>query len=356
MPTIEFTRRATAAALALAADRLRGRMRPFVVNHLVTVRCNLHCPFCYVSGPEQVEFNRIHQPRRAEMNTAEMVAFYRQLVAEKFHMAIVLGGEPLLRGDLGEMLRVLQGRLFVTVFTNGWLLEDRLELVAPATSVFVSLDAPDAEHDRLRAMPGSFDRALKGLEAMRRRLPEIRPAINMTVTRENVGRVKEMLAFARSLRVPVAFQPPTFDGQFAVEGRPNEESAQTAAAREPLAEAFRAIREAADHGDDVIGSRAFFSHVVDDRASYPCHYPELVLGPVFPNGEVIGCTHQRPIGDVRETPLKELLASTPFRDNAAAGPGCARGCRDWGIHDLSAVYARRFHLGDARRYYRAFVG
>ncbi len=356
MPTLDFARRATAAALGLAADALRGRERPFVVNHLVTVRCNLHCPFCYVSGPEQQDYNRTHQPRSAEMDTAEMQGFYRQLLAERFHMAVVLGGEPLLRQDFGEILSVPAGRMFVTVFTNGYLLEERLEMLAKASSVFVSLDAPDDQHDRLRATPGSFDRALRGLEALRRRLPGVRAAVNMTVTQGNVARVPEMLAFCKDVGVPIAFQPPTFDGQFAVEGRPSRASAGTAATEASVVEAFRVIRAAADRGEQVIGTRAFFNLVIEGRRAYPCHYPALVLGPVFPNGDVIGCSHGRPIGNVRNMPVSEILSGRLFLDNAAAGPGCTHGCRDWGLHDLSAVYERRFELGDARRYFRTFVG
>ncbi|MHB8419505.1 MAG: radical SAM protein [Myxococcales bacterium] len=355
MPALAFTRSLGAAAMGLAADHLRGRSRPFVVNHLVTVRCNLRCPFCYVSGPEQREFNRVHQPRSAEMSTAQMQELYRQLVAERFHIAVVLGGEPLLREDLGEILRVPAGLLFVTVFTNGFLLEERLELLAQATAVFVSLDAPDEAHDELRATPGAFRRAVAGLEALRRRLPGVRAAVNVTITAGNAARVPEMLAFARSFGVPIAFQPPTFDGQFEVEGRPHAASAGNAAPAEAVVDAFRAIRAAAEEGQAVIGTRAFFDLVIQRRQAYPCYYPALVLGPVYPNGDVIGCSQGRVLGNVRTTPVRELVASPTFHRNAATGQACARGCRDWGIHDLSAVYSRRFTLADARGYYRAFV-
>src|SRR5512143_4176504 len=68
------------------AGMVGGRARPFVVNHFVTVRCNLACPHCYVSGPEQVAFNRERYPRRSEMDTDEMRAFYTQLVREGFKL------------------------------------------------------------------------------------------------------------------------------------------------------------------------------------------------------------------------------------------------------------------------------
>lgn len=350
-----FAARVALGVLGVAANKLVGRRRPFVVNHLVTVRCNLRCPFCYVSGPEQVEFNRERYPQKAEMDTAEMSAFYRQLVAEGFKIAIVLGGEPLLRQDLGQMLAVLRGKAFVTLFTNGFLLEERLELVASASNVFVSLDAPDRQHDQLRAYDGLFDRALDGLDALRTRLPRVKPALNMTVTRQNAQRVPEMLALAKKLALPIGFQPPSFEGQFTVDDRPRAKSAQEAAPVEAVIEAFRQIRAAARAGERVIGSDAFFEHVVENRPTYRCLYPSWVLGPVMPNGDVVACTKSRVMANVRHTPVAELVRSLAFQQNAAAGPGCAVGCRDWGIHDLSAALDGRFGLGDAKRYFGAFV-
>jgi len=350
-----FALRVALGTLSVAADFVRGRPRPFVVNHLVTVRCNLACPFCYVSGPEQAEFNRAHYPRSAEMDTAQMLAFYRQLVAADFKIAIVLGGEPLLRADFGELLQALAGRLYVTVFTNGFLLEDRAEAVKDATNLFVSLDAPDEQHDELRATRGTFKRALAGLERVRRQYPKVKPAVNMTVTAKNVHRVREMLAFARELGVPIGFQPPSYEGQFTVGDRPFATSATMTPQAQAVADAFRLIRDAADRGERVIGSREFFTHVIENRPTYPCHYPSSVLGPVFPNGDVVACTSSRVIGNVRRTPVAALVQSRAWLDNCALGPACAKGCRDWGIHDLSAVRNRRFGLGDARRYAKAFV-
>ena len=350
-----FAAKVALGALDVARNVVTGRDRPFIVNHLVTVRCNLACPHCYVSGPEQVEFNKERFPRSAEMNTEEMRRFYRQLVAEGFKIAVVVGGEPLLRDDLGELLRELHGHLFVTVFSNGFLLEERAELVKLASNLFVSLDAPDEQHDALRARPGTFRRALAGIEAVRRRYPKVKVAVNMTVTAANVQRVPAMIAFARDLRVPIAFQPPTYEGQFTLDDRPVTISARSRPDALSVSAAFRAIRDAAARGDRIIGTRAFFDLVIDDQAAYPCFYPRYVLGPVMPNGDVVACTTSSVLGNVRDTPIAELVRGPAWASNAAAGPACSKGCRDWGIHDLSAARARRFRLDDARRYAAAFV-
>jgi len=47
--------------------------------------------------------------------------------------------------------------------------------------------------------------------------------------------------------------------------------------------------------------------------------------------------------------------SVGFDPNAAAGPTCPIGCRDWGIHDISAVHNRQFQLNDLGRLFKGFV-
>lgn len=351
-------RAAEAVRLALgsmgaAARWVRGQ--PFILNHLLTVRCNLQCPFCYVAGPEQRAYNQERYPKSAELTTDEVRHFYRQLVDEGFRLAVLLGGEPLLREDLDACLEVLEGRVWTTVFTNGFLLEQRHALVRRANNLFVSLDAPDEQHDTLRAQPGTFRRALAGIEQVRRSHPRLAVTLNMTVTGANVGRVRDMLRLARELDLPVAFQPPTYEGLFALDDRPEAAAATLTPDAEAVGRAFADIREAAARGERIIGSTAFFEHVVENRRTYPCHYPTYVLGPVQPNGDVVGCIDSRVIDSVRNRPVREVLTGPAFRSHAARGPCCPTGCRDWGVYDLSALKERSIGSGELRRYGRMFL-
>lgn len=348
-------------SVLLAAEGLKAlgmvytrRRRPVFVNHLITVRCNLACPFCYVSGPEQQQFNRERYPRQAEMNTAEVRDFYRQLVEQRFKLVVIVGGEPLLRSDLDDILRVIQSRIYVTVFTNGLVLEQRHELLRRAHSVFVSLDAPDEQHDELRARSGCFRRALTGIEALRRHQPHVRPSLMMTVTDQNVSRVGDMLEFARYLKLPIGFQPPSYDGQFALEGRPTASSEQRVPPSDAVSEAFRLIRAAARR-QPVLGSCAFHKLIIDGHRSFRCQYPWYVLGPVLPNGDIVGCTASDVIASLREADVDAIIESEAFRANATAGPACQRGCRDWGIFDVSALHNGELGWADLQRYYLTFL-
>jgi MoaA/NifB/PqqE/SkfB family radical SAM enzyme len=330
------------------------RKRPFILNHLITVRCNLKCPFCYVSSEEQNEFNLKRYPKRTELTTAELGDIYGQLLDYGFKLFIIVGGEPLLRTDLDEVLSRLAGRAYATVFTNGWSLQDRAELLRHADNVFVSLDAPDELHDELRAKPGCFRRAVAGVEALRSRYPKITIALMCTVTDQNAHRVGDMIAFAREMKLPVAFQPVTYQGLFALEDRPQEESAKRTPPEKLVADAFRTIKAAA-RKENIVGSSAFFDLVIQNRPTYPCHYPGYVLGPVYPNGDVVGCVTSRVIANLRESKAADILEGEAFLKNAADGVTCPIGCRDWGIHDISAVHNRQFQWADLGRLFRGFV-
>ena len=350
---LEAVRLAAHGAWKFAQVHMR-KGRPFILNHLITVRCNLKCPFCYVSGEEQNEFNLKRYPKRAELTTGELHDFYGQLLNYGFKLFIIVGGEPLLRPDLDDVLSRLTGRAYATVFTNGYSLKDRAELMRHADNVFISLDAPDDYHDQLRAKKNCFKRAVAGIEEMKRKYPKVTLAIMCTVTDQNAGRVGDMIAFAREMNLPVAFQPVTYEGLFGLEDRPQDEGAQRIPPHELVSEAFRTIKEAAKK-ERIMGSNAFFDLVIENRPTYACHYPSYVLGPVYPNGDVVGCVTSKVIANFRKQKVKDILEDEPFLKNAAAGPTCPIGCRDWGIHDISAVHNRQFGLNDLGRLFKGFV-
>jgi len=125
--------------------------RPWCASFELTHNCNARCQHCH----------------RGEA-VAEGLASPRQLLEVcrelKPLVAIMSGGEPLLRSDLLEIVRTLKAgcapiRIFLN--TNGALLtQNRFsDLVeAGVDEVLVSLDYPDERHDTFRAIPGLFDR------------------------------------------------------------------------------------------------------------------------------------------------------------------------------------------------------
>lgn len=119
------------------------------------VQCNLKCPHCL-----------------DDKSASQLVRSERRRVAQLLGQAMPLGidvsgGEPLLLKELPELLALLEnGLTAVSVTTNGWLLSERCQELAPHVhGIRVSLDGADASaHDHLRGL-GSFVRALGGIRS-----------------------------------------------------------------------------------------------------------------------------------------------------------------------------------------------
>ena len=147
------------AMKGLLKKYLLGRANPLAMTYAVTYRCQCTCGHCSAA-----RFVRRDTP---ELSTEEA----KNLIDASQDLGICIlaftGGEPLLRADIFELIaQVNQRKAMPIMFTNGLLLtsENIQRLVdAGLYTVFLSLDSPSAdEHDRLRGIPGLFDRAVEG--------------------------------------------------------------------------------------------------------------------------------------------------------------------------------------------------
>jgi MoaA/NifB/PqqE/SkfB family radical SAM enzyme len=171
------------AGKAVASYVLR---RPWCASFELTHNCNARCHHCHRG-------EHVAESLATPQKLLEVCRELRPLVA------IMSGGEPLLRPDLLEIVRTLKAgcaplRAFLN--TNGALLTHARfdELVgAGVDEVLVSLDYPDERHDGFREIPGLFGRIralLAGLPARERR----RVVLTTVLHAENF---REALAVAR---------------------------------------------------------------------------------------------------------------------------------------------------------------
>ena len=134
-----------------------------VVQLHPTRRCNLRCAHCYSSsGPRETSALAIDTLER----------FLADAVLEGFNGVAVSGGEPLVYRELPRLLAFARSvGLQTSITTNGLLLDARrLAAIAPHLSVLAfSLDGTPPSHDRMRGLPGAFER-------LTRRVREVRAA------------------------------------------------------------------------------------------------------------------------------------------------------------------------------------
>jgi len=113
------------------------------------------------------------------------------------------GGEPTLHPQFRQMVDLTNNAgLDILLETNGTLVDGDLALFLKSRPhvdfISVSLDGATAEtHDELRSVPGSFQRALAGIENLVR--AGFRPQVICTLHKGNVSEAVEVIAIAEKL-------------------------------------------------------------------------------------------------------------------------------------------------------------
>ncbi len=130
----------------------------------LTLRCNLNCSHCGSSAGKK---------RPNELNIDECMTLASQIVELGCRELTFIGGEVQLYPDWKKIGRYFtENGLNVNIMSNGYNYNEKVIddiEYAGLTNVGISIDGLRERHERIRDMPGSFDRALAALDAMRKR-------------------------------------------------------------------------------------------------------------------------------------------------------------------------------------------
>jgi len=153
--------------------KLLKKFSPLRVLHFVTFRCNLRCKYC-----------GIWKVKTHELNSSEikrfMVAFRRKGVV----FWTFTGGEPLIRSDIGELVRFAKNVFpLVSLTTNGTLLKQKFQEIKDVDYLTVSLDGPEKINDTLRGK-GVYKKVVEGIKEVRKYGKKV--VINTVLSKENL--------------------------------------------------------------------------------------------------------------------------------------------------------------------------
>lgn len=159
-----------------------------------TAGCNLACIHCR-------RITVADQLLPQDLSTAEALSMIDQIATFAKPIFVLSGGEPLFRPDIFDIARhASDAGLIVALATNGTLIDAgvaRRIRESGVRRVSISFDGADAAtHDIFRG-PGAFDKALAGMEHLRR--VGVPYQINTTVARHNVHQMEQTLALAKEM-------------------------------------------------------------------------------------------------------------------------------------------------------------
>jgi MoaA/NifB/PqqE/SkfB family radical SAM enzyme/protein-L-isoaspartate O-methyltransferase len=134
--------------------------RLYSVTLALTNRCPFHCWHCYNAGRSQQDIP-LPELRKLACQLQDLGAV----------MVTLTGGEPLMRGDLSEIIRSFDRRSCLILGTTGEGLTPERARMLQESGLFaigISLDSDQStEHDRLRGRSGAFETAIQALRIAR---------------------------------------------------------------------------------------------------------------------------------------------------------------------------------------------
>jgi MoaA/NifB/PqqE/SkfB family radical SAM enzyme len=186
-------------------DGRAGRL-PSGVVYEATMRCNLHCEFCYVG-----DLLNIEGEWRQELPLDVLQRAFPDQAGLRVNFT---GGEIFMRKDILDVMALFGDKGYVCGYltTNGTIITDeRADALAALAErgflkhISVSIDGPQDLHDRARGVKGTFERTAAGLRrlqaAARRRHAPLRVSINTTVAHETLEALDRMVDVAGELGV-----------------------------------------------------------------------------------------------------------------------------------------------------------
>jgi MoaA/NifB/PqqE/SkfB family radical SAM enzyme len=176
-------RNAVLAGLAMVRSRVGGRPSLVGATLYITQRCNLSCTYC--SSPLR---------RTPELTTAQWCTILDELAELGCRRLNILGGEPLLRADLPDLIAHAHRRgLRCALTSNGLLVPKRIAALREVDTLILSLDAPGPANDAVRG-EGVYAAVEAALAAAR--AASLRVKLNAVISAPTAPYLDDLLAFA----------------------------------------------------------------------------------------------------------------------------------------------------------------
>ncbi len=260
---------------------------------------------------------RAGEPLSDELTTEEWKSVFSQLRDLGTEDLYILGGEPIMRGDIFELISYASGiGLRVSMSTNGTLIgrdEARRLAEAGLAEAQVSIDGPTAAvNDAIRA-PGSFTAAVSAVRFLKS--AGVRVTLGYVVTPLNHRHVLDFLRLAEELGVDaVTFEAVVPFGRAADRGLRLPRELGLSVVRDllgyrgPVKVYFSSMRF---YLPDLYGSfRAALEYLGPRASAYTTCLAGRTRMVIDSNGDVYGCELFIPFraseGNVRRTDLKTI--------------------------------------------------
>ncbi|HTY45713.1 MAG TPA: radical SAM protein [Patescibacteria group bacterium] len=311
--------------------------KPSFYSIEVLYSCILKCKMCYMWQANA----RLPQ----ELSVEEWKAF--AVALKEFNgrdTAInITGGEPLLKENILDLLTFIgrQGFANVSMTTNGFLIDrDVAKTIADSGIHMISLSLDSIKedvHDYVRGVKGAYANATGAIRFFEERPGRLQKLVIQTILMEpTLDGILELVAWADKKKISIYFMAITKPLCLPLDDNWHVASEHNFLWPKDIAKACRLIDElvrfkeqGVDIGNSVAQLKAFKRYFADPndfvKEKKQCKMGEGMLK-IGSTGEVCLCAEKGVIGNIRDTPLKDICFSEQARQVREAIKSCKTNC------------------------------
>ncbi|MFP3984720.1 MAG: radical SAM/SPASM domain-containing protein [Candidatus Bathyarchaeia archaeon] len=169
--------------------------KPHHVQWLVTNRCNYRCRSCDVWRKQKAVEELPTEKIKAGLDVLHKLGV----------MEIVLsGGNPLLREDIGEIIKYASRYFLTTIYDNGSQAAKKVDALRKADFVAISLDTLNEEkYDYLKGVHGAWKNAINAVQTLYDQ--GITVGVSPTISQSNVYEILDFTEHFTAKGIPVLY-------------------------------------------------------------------------------------------------------------------------------------------------------
>jgi MoaA/NifB/PqqE/SkfB family radical SAM enzyme len=287
---------------------------PIEASIKVTERCNSRCITCNVwkSKPKN------------ELTTQEIENVFHRLKEIGIKIIGFTGGECLLRNDIGELIekakKIVGAKVYI--ITNGILLEEKAKILLEkgVAYISVSLDGIGKTDEKIRGVPGHYDKVIKGIKILKELAKKTGRKIDInigtTLVKPNLLEVPKLIELCKELGVTWSYNLLDTSLYFFKNIDTSELLINDEDSVYKIIDYLFQInkKEPAVVNLDPISLEFAKNYLMNKKPHFYCTMGYFRIF-INPNLDVYsGCWALPPIGNLRQENLKDILKSKRYRE------------------------------------------
>jgi len=166
--------------------------RPYHVQWMLTRKCNYRCKGCNVWREQD----------KRELPTKEIkkgLDILRKLGVVEI---VLSGGNPLLRDDIDEIIEYASRFFVTTVYDNGSMAAEKIDVLRNADLVAISIDSLDpGKNDYIKGVKGAWNRSTQAVEKLHKE--GISVAVSPTISQLNLYEIVDFTKYFLEKDIPL---------------------------------------------------------------------------------------------------------------------------------------------------------